>query len=278
MSLMLKLLSIVLLTSSFVYAQTTSEKVEEFLSDQFGDNPKITKIDVKVVDVVKIPKPKGFDAYIIKVNATVKEGNRSRNVKQRMIWFSDGTVITKELTDLSSGESMVDYVKPDFKAGYYNEANLIYGDANATHRVVFFSDPLCPFCRGFVPKAIQEMKKQPKKFAIYYYHFPLDRIHPASPTLVKAAVAAELEGVKDAVLKLYKVKINPRERDVKKILKAFNKAMGTNITPKDIKIKEVLDHVNKDMDIAEVLMVGGTPTVYFDDKIDNTKKKYKKAL
>ncbi len=278
MSLMLKLLSITLLTSSFIYAQTTSEKIEEFLSDQFGDNPKITKIDVKVVDVVKIPKPKGFDAYIIKVNATVKEGNRSRNVKQRMIWFSDGTVITKELTDLSSGESMVDYVKPDFKAEYYNKANLIYGDANATHRVVFFSDPLCPFCRGFVPKAIQEMQKQPKKFAIYYYHFPLDRIHPASPTLVKAAVAAELEGVKDAVLKLYKVKINPRERDVKKILKAFNKAMETNITPKDIKTKEVLEHVNKDMDIAEVLMVGGTPTVYFDDKIDNTKKKYKKAL
>jgi thiol-disulfide isomerase/thioredoxin len=275
---MLKLLSIVLLTSSFLYAETTSQKIEEFLSDQFGDNPKITTIDVKVVDVVKIPKPKGFDAYIVKVNATVKEGNRARNVKQRMVLFSDGNVITKELTDLSSGESMVDYVKPDFKAEYYHKANLIYGDTNATHRVVFFSDPLCPFCRGFVPKAIQEMKKQPKKFAIYYYHFPLDRIHPASPTLVKAAVAAELEGVKDAVLKLYKVKINPRERDVKKILKAFNKAMGTNITAKDIKTKEVLEHINKDMDIAEVLMVGGTPTVYFDDKIDNTKKKYKKAL
>jgi len=278
MSLMLKLLSIVLLTSSFIYAQTTSEKVEEFLSDQFGDNPKIQKIDVKVVDVVKIPKPKGFDAYIIKVNATVKEGSRVRKVKQRMIWFSDGNVITKDLTDLSTGESMVDHVKPDFKPAYYTKENLIYGDVNATHKVAFFSDPLCPFCRGFVPGAIKEMKKQPHKFAIYYYHFPLDRIHPASPTLVKAAVAAELEGVKDAVLKLYKVEINPRERDVKKILKAFNKAMGTTLTPKDLQTKEVLKHVNKDMDIASTLMVGGTPTVYFDDKIDNTKKKYKKAL
>jgi len=268
----------VLLTGSFLYAETTSQKIEEFLSDKFEENPKITTIDVNVVDVVKIPKPKGFDAYIVKVNATVKEGKRARNVKQRMVWFSDGTVITKELTDLSSGESMVDYVKPDFKAEYYKKENLIYGDADATHRVVFFSDPLCPFCRGFVPDAIKEMKKQPKKFAIYYYHFPLDRIHPASPTLVKAVVVAELQGIKDAVLNLYNVKINPRETDVRKILKAFNKTMGTEIQPKDLQAKKVLDHIKRDANIAEVLMVGGTPTVYFDDKIDNTKKKYKKVL
>jgi predicted DsbA family dithiol-disulfide isomerase len=274
---MLKLLSAIILLSSISYAETTSEKVEDFLFEQFGDNPKITKIDVKVVDVVKIPKPKNFQAYIVLVKASVKNGAKERKVAQRMVYFSDGNVITKELTDLSSGESMVDYVKPDFKKEFYTKENLIYGNADAKHRVAFFSDPLCPFCRSFVPKAIEEMKKQPKKFAIYYYHFPLDRIHPASVVLVKAAVAAELAGKKDAVLSLYKVHVNARETNPKIILKAFNKTMGTNITLKDIDSKSVKKHFARDMQIADYLMVGGTPTVYFDDKIDETKKKYTKV-
>jgi len=277
MSLMLKLLSITLLLNSVIFAETTSEKVEEFLIEQFGDNPKITSIDVKVVDVIEIPKPKNFDAYIVLVKASVKNGAKDRQVMQRMVYFSDGTVITKELTDLSSGESMVDYVKPDFKAEFYKKSNLIYGNVNAKHRVAFFSDPLCPFCRGFVPKAIKEMKKYPEKFAIYYYHFPLERIHPASVTLVKAAVAAEQAGIKDAVLKLYTVNVNAREKDVKVILKAFNRTMGTKITQADIESRAVKSHIANDQQIAEYLMVGGTPTVYFDDKIDETKKKYTKV-
>jgi predicted DsbA family dithiol-disulfide isomerase len=274
---MLKLLSAIILLSSISYAETTSEKIEDFLVEQFGDNPKITKIDVKVVDVVKIPKPKNFQAYIVLVKASVKNGAKERKVAQRMVYFSDGNVITKDLTDLSSGRSMVDYVKPDFKKEFYTKENLIYGNADAKHRVAFFSDPLCPFCRSFVPKAIEEMKKQPKKFAIYYYHFPLDRIHPASVVLVKAAVAAELAGKKDAVLSLYKVHVNARETNPKIILKAFNKTMGTNITLKDIDSKSVKKHFARDMQIADYLMVGGTPTVYFDDKIDETKKKYTKV-
>jgi len=277
MSLMWKLLSIALLTSSFAYADTTSEKIEDFLTEQFGDNPRIKQVDVAVVDVISIPKPKNFDAYIVLVKATVKDGSKTRKVKQRMVYFSDGTTITKELTDLSSGESMIDFVKPDFKPEFYTKENLIYGSASSKHKVAFFSDPLCPFCRGFVPKAIEEMKKQPEKFAIYYYHFPLERIHPASVTLVKAAAAAELAGKKDAVLNLYKVNVNAREKDVKVILKAFNHAMGTHITPADLETRAVKQHLARDLEIAEYLMVGGTPTVYFDGKIDETKKKYTKV-
>ena len=277
MSLMLKLLSIVLLTSSFIYAETTSEKIEDFLNEKFAENSRVLSVDVNVVDVVTIPKPKNFNAYIVLVKATVKDGANKKQVEQRMVYFSDGTVITQELTDLSSGASIVDSVKPDFKPEFYTKENLIYGNANATYKVAFFSDPLCPFCRNFVPKAIKEMKKQPSKFAIYYYHFPLERIHPASITLVKAAVAAEMAGKKDAVLELYKVKVNPRQRDVLEILKAFNNAMNTHVTLSDIESPKVKKHLQNDMNIAEYLMVAGTPTVYFDGKIDNTKQKYKKV-
>ncbi|MEN4045434.1 thioredoxin domain-containing protein [Sulfurimonas sp. NWX367] len=276
MSLMLKLLSTTLLLSSFLYASNASENIEYFLEDKFSENPRLKSVDVKVEDVTPLKQLPKWNAYIVNVKAVLK--NKPKQViRQKMIWFSNGKMITKDLTDISTGESLVDKVKPTVKARHYAKENLIYGNANAKHKIVIFSDPLCPFCRGFVPGAIKDMKKEPQKFAVYYYHFPLERIHPASVTLVKAAIAAEHQGVKDVVLKLYNVSINPREKNVKKILEAFNKAEGTNITPEDIQNPSVIKQFNHDRLVAIDLMVGGTPTVYLDGSVDNTKKKYLKV-
>ncbi|WP_418640471.1 DsbA family protein [Sulfurimonas sp. ST-27] len=276
MSLMLKLLSTTLLLSSFLYASNASENIEYFLEDKFSENPRLKSVDVKVEDVTPLKQLPKWNAYIVNVKAVLK--NKPKQViRQKMIWFSNGKMITKDLTDISTGESLVDKVKPTVKARHYAKENLIYGNANAKHKIVIFSDPLCPFCRGFVPGAIKDMKKEPQKFAVYYYHFPLERIHPASVTLVKAAIAAEHQGVKDVVLKLYNVSINPREKNVKKILEAFNKAEGTNITPEDIQNPSVIKQFNHDRLVATDLMVGGTPTVYLDGSVDNTKKKYLKV-
>ena len=276
MSLMLKLLTIIVLLNSFAYASNVGDKVADFLDDKFMENPRLKSINVKVADVVPVKQLKGWDAYIVDVQAHLK-ARPKRIIKQRMIWFSDGNVITKDLMDLQSGLSLSDFVKPSFKAEYYHNENLIFGNVNAKHKVAIFSDPLCPFCRGFVPNALSYMKKYPKRFAVYYYHFPLERLHPASGTLVKAAAAAELQGYKDVVEKLYKVKIYFRERDVKKILEAFNKAEGTKLTPKDLNNPAVMKQIKRDRNLANKLMVEGTPTVYFDGKVDKTKKKYLKA-
>jgi len=277
MSSMLKLLSTTLLLSSLAYASSTpSEKIEDFLSDEFSDNPRIESVNVKVEDIVPLKDLKGWNAYIVDVKAELKSKlKKKEKIEQKMIWFSDGTMITKTLTNMNTLANMTEVVKPPFKDKFYKKENLIYGSANAKHKIVFFSDPLCPFCRGFVPGAIKDMKQNPEKFAIYYYHLPLNRIHPASVTIVKAATAAELQGVKDVVLKMYAIKISPRETNVNKILTAFNKAVGTNITPKDIKDKKVLDIIKNDVGVAKDLFVAGTPTVYLDGKIDKTKKKYK---
>ena len=53
--------------------------------------------------------------------------------------------------------------------------------------------------------------------------------------------------------------------------------MKTNITPSDLKLEAVLEYIKSDSEIAEALMVNGTPTMFFDDKLDKTKKKYEKA-
>ncbi len=276
MSLMLKLLSTTLLLSSFVYANTTGEKIADFLEDKFSENPKLKSVDVKVDDVIPLKQLPKWNAYIVDVTAVLKRKANQR-IHEKMIWFSNGQMITKDLTDIYTGESLANSVKPKVKEEHYAQSNLIYGNVNVKHKVVIFSDPLCPFCREFVPEAIKNMKKEPQKFAVYYYHFPLVRLHPASVTLVKAAIAAERKGIKDVILKLYKVKINPREKDAQKALNAFNKIEGTNITLEDINKPEIAKQLKHDQNVASDLMVGGTPTVYLDGAIDRTKKKYLKV-
>ncbi len=276
MSLMLKLLTTTLLAGSFVHAADISNKVEDFLDDKFMQNPRLKSVDVKVSDVVDLRKMKNWKGYIVDVNATLNNKTK-KSISQRMIWFSNGKVITHELFNLESGVNLIQQVKPKFKEAYYKKENLIFGHADAKHKVVIFSDPLCPFCRRYVPGALKNMKKDPNKYAVYYYHFPLERLHPASVTLVKAAAAARLQGHKDVVEKLYNVQVNSQERDVKKILAAFNKAEGTNIKAEDLKNPAVLKELKADFDTGNSVMVAGTPTVYFDGKIDRTRNKYLKA-
>ncbi len=276
MPLLSKIFALSLLSASMLFAQNASSKVEDFLKSEFSQNPRIKSVDVKVSDVVPLQDLKGWNAYVLDVSAYLKD-KPSEKVKQKMVWFSDGVIITKELVRMQDSQNLIDTVKPDMKGSHYSKANLIYGNADAKHKVAIFSDPLCPFCRGFVPDAIKEMKKEPKKFAIYYYHFPLARLHPAAVVLVQAAAAAELKGAKDVVLKLYSVEVNERETNVETILAAFNKAVGTKITAADLQDPKVKAHLTFDQEVAASLMVGGTPTLYFDGKVDNTKKKYKSA-
>ncbi|WP_295003365.1 thioredoxin domain-containing protein [Sulfurimonas sp.] len=272
---MLKLLATSLLLVSFVNASTSGEKVKEYLEEKYSENTNIKTLQLEIEEEVALKELKDWKAYIVVLKATLKK-KPDNLIQQKVIWFSNGEVITKELTSLKTEESLTDSVRPKFKDGYYKKENLIYGNNNAEHKVAIFSDPLCPFCRSFVPGAIEDMKKQPKKFAIYYYHFPLPSIHPASVPLVKAAVAAELKGYKNVVLNLYKVQVDAKEKDIKKVLTAFNKAIGSKLVPADLTTTEVNKQVNYDSETANNVMVNGTPTLYFDGAIDKTKKKYLK--
>ena len=276
MSLMLKLLATTALLSSLLQAGVSNEAVIKFIEKSFKDNPNIKSIKTKIEYETVLEKPKDWKAYIVNLDAVLAKDNRS--VKQKMIWFSNGEVITQELLDIKTAKSLKDLVSPEFKKEYYSDSNLISGNKSAKNKVVIFSDPLCPFCRNFVPKAINEMKTKPNKYAVYYYHFPLPSLHPAAVDLSKAAIALELKGPrKNVVLDLYKVKVDARETDVEKILKAFNKTMNSNITAADLKSKMVLKHYADDMKIADAVMVQGTPTMFFNGKIDKSKNKYKEA-
>jgi len=275
---MWKLLTATTLLSSVVFAQSSDDMLIKHLEKNFKNNPSIKELSVHIVDKTTLQKPAGWSGYIVRVDANVVQNGQKKDVSQKMIWFANKEgVLSPELFDMKTGQSLKDLVTPSFKEEFYTKANFLYGNKNAKHKVALFSDPLCPFCRKFIPEAIEEMKKSPEKFAIYYYHLPLEGLHPAAVPLAKAAIVAEHQGKKDVVLNLYKVDVDSRESDVSKILEAFNKTMKTDIKPKDLEQEYVLKQYEADRKIADELMVRGTPSVFFDGKADKTKRKYQKV-
>jgi len=277
-SLMLKSLATATLLSSTLFGATNAD-ISTFLKKGLSKNPSIQSISVDISERKHLKSLQGWDSLIVEFKAKVKQGKSIKDVKQKSIYFVHGDFITPELIDMKTGKKLNDEVAPKFDAAFYREANLIYGHANAKHKVAIFSDPLCPFCKKFVPSAFEYMKKYPDTFAVYYYHFPLERLHPASPTVVKAELVAKKMGIKDSELKMYNLynHLNAREKDEQKILNAFNKAYGTKITKKDIAQKDILNEIKTDADIADKLMVNGTPTMFFDGVKDPAKNRYKEV-
>ena len=273
MSLMPKLSTILLLSASLFGA--TDAEVISFLKKGIGGNPNISNLQIDVNDKKSVASLNGWQAYFVTIEADVKQGNETRHINQNGTYFVNGNIIAPELVNLKTGERYNDIITPDFNNAFYTAANRISGEANATHKVAIFSDPLCPFCRRYVPEALSYMEKYPKTFAVYYYHLPLAGLHPAAVTLTKAAIAAEENGTKDAVSKLYKVDVNANEKDEKKILSAFNKTFGTKVDTDDLRRASVVKQFEFDQKVAQSMMVNGTPTVFFNGQKDSSKNKYK---
>lgn len=274
MSLMLKYLATLLLVSSTVFAASDAQVIK-FLKDGIGKNPNIVSLDIKIIDKQKIAEPVGWDAYIVLLSGKAKVNGKEQAISQSSIYFAKGNTITTELINMKTGERLNNTISPNFDARFYKKENLISGSSKSAHKVAIFSDPLCPFCKRYVPSALSYMKKYPKTFAVYYYHFPLPALHPASVALTKAAIVAEQQGRKNITLGMYSIKIDPRETDNNKILAAFNTALNTNIKVSDINTKAVAQQFNSDQKIARMVMVRGTPTVFFDGKKDPNKQAYK---
>jgi len=273
---MSKLSATILLSSLSLFGATDAE-ITGFLQKQIGGNKNISNLEIRVSNRAALQEPKGWDSVIVNLKARVKQGKEEREIEQQMIYFVQGDYITKELNNVKTGRALSSSVSPKFQAEYYTKENLLYGNASAKHKVAIFSDPLCPFCRSFVPDAISYMKQYPDDFAVYYYHFPLPSLHPAAVALTKAAIAAEQKGVKGKLLDLYKIEIDPRETDEKKILAVFNKSLGTSVTAAEINAPAVEKQFNHDKGVAMKVMVQGTPTVFFDGEKDASKMKYKEV-
>lgn len=274
--LLMPKLSAILLLCANVFAASDAE-VLVFIKKGIASNPSVSNVVVDINGKKSVPGMRGWQAYFVAIEADVKQGNDNRHINQNGTYFISGDVLATELVNVKTGERYNDTIAPDFPAQFYTKNNLISGRTNAKYKVAIFSDPLCPFCRRYVPEALSYMAKYPAVFGVYYFHYPLPTLHPAAVTLTKAAIAAEQSGMENVTMRLYTVEVNPNEKDEATILDAFNRTFKTKFTLADIRRPSVMKQYESDQKVAQTAMVAGTPTVFFNGKKDPTKNKYKEV-
>jgi len=281
---MLKLLMIVSVLSSLVIANDIvlkyeTKRVKKALKRAKGIELKDVKLLLK-----KPLKKAGWYGYIFDLKLTAM----GKSVHQRDILFSDGEVVTSELIDINSNVSFKNILYPTLGVEYYNTEHLIAGDKNASHKLVLFSDPLCPICLDEVADLIKSVKQNPRILSLYYYPMPLD-MHPTAKTMVKAAMLLQMRGYKDVDYKLYKINQDNfntskpiydqyEEKDNKKALEYFNTIFNTNLKLSDLDSQVLKEKVQADLDMAEKAFVQGTPTLFVDGEFDRTRSKYEKYI
>jgi len=154
----------------------------------------------------------------------------------------------------------------------------LVGNKNAKHKILVLSDPFCPYCQEIVPKLIDDVKANPTVFALYYYHLPLLRIHPASDTATRAMLLFQKRGEINHLKSMYHLVVNPKEINAGIVLKAIKDKTGVKIKRVDIYSDEVNHALDVDKILKKRLMVTGTPTIFIDGLWDPTRMRYKTYL
>ena len=267
-----KILSISILIASSLYA-SNDENIVDFEKKRISQNPNVEVKSIKINTKKELPL-NGWFGYILDVQANVQ----GKDINAKDILFSDGKYISLELIDSETGKSLKDLVTPNLTDNYHDKSKLIAGNANAKEKIVIFSDPLCPFCKDYVPDVIKYVNKNSSDIALYYYHFPLMALHPSAAPLSKLVEVAKHKGIKDIELKVYETDwekyFDVKSVDEKKILEAFNKEFKTSIKLEEISAKEINALLEKDISMGEEVLVSGTPTIFINGVKDSTRLKY----
>jgi predicted DsbA family dithiol-disulfide isomerase len=273
---MLKLLKIISILSTSLFSKTIEQSVESFEKRRVMSNPNVKLEDIKLVFKKEVKD--GWYGYLFRLKLKVQD----RQVETIDIVFSNGVMITGELKKLKNSLSFKNIMYPKIGKQYYKEEYLIAGDREAKHKLLVFSDPLCPNCTTVLPELIKDANKNPKMLALYYIALPLN-MHPTAKILVKATKIAKSQGINGVDFKVYTANFEQYfdaydNKDNQKTLDAFNKVLKTNITMKQINKTYLEKQVEADKKLAEEVFIKGTPTLFTDGEVDLTRSLYKKYI
>ncbi len=250
--------------------------LKAFIKKSVVTNPQVKIKSIDVVEKKPLPGSPDWQAYMVVMD--LEYHKKDIKAPETIFVNKKANLATTDLYDATTGKRYRRIMKPDLPESYYDDAHLMYGNKDAKHKVVIFSDPDCPFCRQDVPKIVDDVKKNPDKLALYYYHMPLLKLHPVSDALTRIMEVLQKQGRVDDAMKMYKLKIHYRETNATKILSEVKKQFGLDISEEDINKKEIKDAVKSDTDKGIRMMINGTPTVYYDGKFDDSRIQYKAAI
>lgn len=269
-----KLFLLISILISSLNASNIDSDVLAFEKNRFSSNKSIKILSLSISLKEKMPIDNWY-GYIINLKAKVQ----GKEINAKDMIFSNGEVIAPDLLDIKTGKSLKELLSPKLSNKYYDKNHLIEGSLSAKNKIVIFSDPLCPFCISYIPDVINYVKNN-KNIALFYYHFPLLQIHPAAELISKTMLLAHQKNIKDVELKIYQANFEKyfdvQEKDQQKILKAVNKVLNSTISMKEINNTKLDLEINKDIRLGREVMVEGTPTIFINGKIDNSKLKYER--
>ncbi len=276
MSLMSKLLmsTIAATVTLSANAQPDEKALLKYIKRNIVKNPQVTVNGITVLESKTDERLPGWT--ILLTNMQLEFQKKEINAPETM-FIKDG-MITGNLVDMKTGNDYRNEIKPSVPESYYDDAHLVFGNKDAKHKVLIFSDPQCPFCQEIVPDIFKASQENPSTLAVYYYHLPLLRIHPVSDVLTRVMHVAQHEGKMDVLEKIYSLKIDPKETNMTKILAAVKSHAGYSVTAAQVNDKAVIEALKKDVDDAGKMMVGGTPTIYIDGKWDKMRDGYKRLI
>ncbi len=270
---MLKLSSLVAAMTLLANAEFN---LENYIRKDLIKNPNVKVNKVETIGVKEVPNHKDWKAYMFVIDLNI--GKKNDQFADVVLVNEKENLVTQSLYDLKTRKDLAKDIRPEIGAEYYQNSHLIAGKKDAKHKLVVFSDPKCPFCKKIVPKIYKKVKENPDTFALYYYHMPLERIHPSAKTLVRAMEVLQKKGEFDKAMQVYNTKVSYAERDEKKILDTLNKELGVNITKEDIHKAEIEKAIKEDKNMALKVMLKGTPTVYLDGKFQKNPESYQKFI
>ena len=276
MSLTSKLLTSTLIVSTVLSANTIPDNktLVKYVKKNIVKNPQVT---VKGVTLIEQKTHKDLPGWTILLT-TMDLKFQGKEIHAPETIFIKDNLITGHLVNKKTGNDYRDEIKPTVPDALYDPKHLLFGNKDAKHKILVFSDPQCPFCQEVVPAIFKAAKAHPETLSVYYYHLPLLRIHPVSGILTKVMHIAQEQGKLDVVEKIYSLKIDPQEKDMTKVLAAVKKHTGFTVTAAQVNAKEVQDAIKGDETAAGKLMVNGTPTVYIDGQWDKMRDGYKKLI
>jgi len=272
----IKILFLILLAT--VQLSAISQKSVEYYVKKYMETKMHSPVEkIETLSSYPIQGTNGWTVYFLSLDVKVKMGKvyRKKNVAQ--VVFGKGKKIAFSLKD-NNGKNYAKLLKPLVPANAYDDAHLLVGNSNAPHKILVFSDPFCPYCQEIIPELIDNVQKYPKTFALYYYHIPLLRIHPASDVTTKAMHIFHKQGKINELKALYHLLVSERERNSKVILKAIQNKTGIKLTEKEINSSEIKTALAFDQAMKKRLMVTGTPTIFIDNIWDPTRMAYKNYL
>jgi len=196
---MWKLLTISTIATSSLFGSIDGD-ILRFEKQRVSQNPNIELKDINIGFKKRLSKQWWGYSFDLKID--IKHKGKSKTIDIKDIIFTDGKVVSFELRDIHTNQNLKDLVRPKLTAKYYNKEHLIAGKIGAKHKMVVFSDPLCPFCIANLPKVIEATKKS-SNIALFYYDFPLLNLHPSSDVITRYMVLARDKGIKDVVHKIY---------------------------------------------------------------------------